>query len=98
MENPPEDRSPMAVAVEWASRIMVVAMEMVLPGLGGLWIDTKLGTRAVFALVGFAAGTTLAILHLQRMTSAESPTSGKGAVGQKPDLKQTGRTGEHREP
>jgi Putative F0F1-ATPase subunit Ca2+/Mg2+ transporter len=38
---------------------------MVLPGLAGYWLDTKLGTRVLFLLVGFAAGGYLAFLQLQ---------------------------------
>jgi len=67
--NSPEKRPPIAVAFEWVSRITTVAFEMVLPGLGGVWADQQLGTRVVFTLIGFAAGLTLAIWHLMRMTA-----------------------------
>ena len=33
---PSDDRSPAAKAYQWASRIMVVSLEMVLPGLAGV--------------------------------------------------------------
>jgi hypothetical protein len=61
----------MAVAFEWVSRIITVAFEMVLPGLGGVWADQYFGTRVVFTLVGFAGGLTLAIWHLMRMTARQ---------------------------
>ena len=65
-EFPPE-RSPVAIALEWSVTIMTIAAEMVLPGLLGHWLDTKLGTRAVFLLLGFAAGGLLAALSLARI-------------------------------
>jgi hypothetical protein len=58
----------MAVAYQWASRIMVVAMEMVLPGLAGHWLDVQFGTVVVFLLVGLGLGCTAAVYHLIQMT------------------------------
>jgi len=65
---PSDDRSPAAKAYQWASRIMIVALEMVLPGLAGYWVDKRLGTVVFFTLIGFAAGSTGAVIHLVRMT------------------------------
>ena len=59
--------SPMGIAMEWAARIMAVALEMVLPGLAGMWLDRKLGTRFL-VLVGFAFGLTAGMWHLIRAT------------------------------
>jgi hypothetical protein len=61
----------MAVAYQWASRIMGVAMEMVLPGLAGHWLDVQLGTVVLFLLVGLGLGCTAAIFHLIQMTRSE---------------------------
>lgn len=61
----------MAVAYQWATRIMVVAMEMVLPGLAGHWLDVRLGTVVLFLLVGLGLGSTAAIVHLVQMTQSE---------------------------
>jgi ATP synthase protein I len=61
----PDGRSVTSKAAEWASRIMTISLEMVLPGLAGYWLDTKLGTRVVFLLVGFALGGYLAFLQLR---------------------------------
>ena len=58
----PDGRSATSKAAEWASRVMTISLEMVLPGLAGYWLDTKLGTRVVFLLVGFALGGYLAFL------------------------------------
>ena len=66
--SPPDGRSPVAQAMAWATRIITVSMEMVLPGLIGYWLDTKLGTRALFMLIGFVLGSTVAVKHLLSMT------------------------------
>ena len=60
--NPSDDRSPAAKAYQWASRIMVVSLEMVLPGLAGHWLDEQLGTVVLFLLVGLGLGCTAAIV------------------------------------
>lgn len=73
--NPPDGRSPMARASEWATRIMTISLEMVLPGLAGYWLDQKLHTKALFMLLGFAVGCTAAVLHLRRLTRTSSGKS-----------------------
>jgi hypothetical protein len=65
-------RSPTAKAYHWASRIMTVSLEMVVPGLVGLFVfDRFLGTEFVFCLLGFAGGLTLGIWHLIKLTSTD---------------------------
>lgn len=49
---------------------MVVSLEMILPGLIGLWIDRKLGTVLVFLLIGLAVGCTGGVWHVIRMTKS----------------------------
>jgi hypothetical protein len=71
VSEPTDDRSPMAKAYQWSARIMVVALEMVLPGLAGYWLDQKLGTVVVFMLAGFGLGSTAAVVHLIRMVRTE---------------------------
>jgi hypothetical protein len=68
---PLDDRSPAAKAYQWATRIMVVSLEMVLPGLAGLWLDRWLGSLIVFTLLGFAAGSWVGVTHLIRMTRSD---------------------------
>lgn len=70
--DPQDDRSAISVAYAWATRVMVIAAEMVVPGLAGLWIDQKIGSVVVFALLGFAFGITISIMHLVRMTKTDS--------------------------
>jgi hypothetical protein len=50
---------------------MIVALEMVLPGLAGNWLDRQIGTVILFTLLGFAGGCTAAVMHLIRMTRAD---------------------------
>ena len=57
----------MASAMEWVAKITMVGLEMVLPGIGGHYLDTRLGTT-YWALVGFGVGMAVAILHLVQMT------------------------------
>lgn len=64
---PSDDRSGMAIAYEWAWRIIVVSMEMVLPGVVGYWVDTKLGTVCLFLVIGLAFGGVGSVYHLLRM-------------------------------
>jgi hypothetical protein len=63
----PQDRPPMAVALDWVTRITTVALEMVLPGLVGLWLDRRWGTSFI-GLVGFAIGMILGFWHLLLIT------------------------------
>jgi F0F1-type ATP synthase assembly protein I len=82
VKNPSDDRSPIAKAYQWASRIMLASLEMVLPCLAGLWIDTKLGTVALFMVIGLAIGCSLGMWHLLRMLANErqSETSKKDSA------------------
>jgi len=65
--------SPIGEAVAWVSRVTVIGLTMFLPGVGGGWLDARLGTAFLGPLglvVGFAAG----ILSLVRLaTRPERP-------------------------
>ena len=75
---PPDERSAAVVAYSWASRLITVSLEMVLPGAGGHWLDGRLGTLPAFTVIGFTLGFILGFWHLLRMTSAWSAkTQGK---------------------
>jgi hypothetical protein len=56
---------------------MIVAMEMVLPGLAGHWLDKQLGTVVLFLLIGFGLGTTAAVYHLVQMTRTDKRLNSK---------------------
>ena len=65
----------MADAIEWVSRITVVAIEMVLPGVVGHWLDTRFGLNFL-ALAGFAFGITVGMWHLLLMTKVQKRQAG----------------------
>jgi hypothetical protein len=75
---PTDDRSPLAKAYQWSARIMVVALEMVLPGMAGYWLDQQIGTRVVLMLVGFALGGTAAVVHLLHLVRSENGNRPQG--------------------
>ena len=66
---------PMAAAVEWVSRITTVALIVVLPGFGGLWLDKQWGTSPFLGLLGFALGLTSGIWSLFKKTGATTSSS-----------------------
>jgi len=72
--DPPDQWSPIGVAVQWVSRIMTVTAEMVLPGLAGQWLDDRYNT-GFLALLGFAFGLTAGIWHLLAMVQADATKS-----------------------
>lgn len=72
----------MVIASQWAARITTLAFEMVIPGLVGVWADRRLGTVAVFTLLGFALGGTLAVWQLIRVAGESS--------GRKPSADENG--------
>jgi F0F1-type ATP synthase assembly protein I len=68
-----DDRSPLALGLEWASRITTVAFEMVIPGLLGYWLDRRLGTLPLFLALGSLFGFVTGFLSLLRMTRPAKP-------------------------
>lgn len=68
MDNTPDGRSPLALALEWVSRITAIAMEMVLPIVIGYWIDKWLGTKVVFLILGLIVGFVSGIWNLVKLT------------------------------
>ena len=65
---------PMALALEWVSRILVVTVEMVGPGLLGQWLDDRWGV-SFLGLLGFAIGIPLGLVHLLVMTRQQNSAS-----------------------
>ncbi len=67
----PDQPSPIGLAAEWVARLTVVGMEMVVFGLGGVWLDQRLSLAPLFALIGFAVGIGIGIVHLLAMTAQD---------------------------
>jgi F0F1-type ATP synthase assembly protein I len=79
-DNLPDGRSPIAIAMHWASQVTTIAIEMVLPVLLGVWADKRLGTKGVFSLVGAIAGLWLgmwSLLRIAKILSADENGDGE---------------------
>lgn len=80
-----DDRSSLAVALDWAAQAMAIAAEMVIPGLVGYWLDGKLHTGVALMLAGvgfgFALGTWHLILLARASNSANSDGNGEKTNG-----------------
>jgi len=60
----PQGRSPYAVGYEWSTRISTIALEMALPPVFGMWLDSRCGTLILFTVLGAMFGMTTALIHL----------------------------------
>ncbi len=83
-----DGRSPIAVAMHWASQVTAISVEMVLPILLGVWVDSRLGIKAVFAVLGGICGLWLGIWNLLRIAKVlaagdKKQASGSGAGDEK---------------
>ncbi len=67
MDEDSDDRPPMVRGMEWASRVTAISLEMVLPALGGVWIDRKLGTVPLFLILGVVLGLAVGLMQLVRL-------------------------------
>ena len=66
-EETPDDRPPMALAIEWSTRLMAVGLEMALPAGGGYWLDLRNGTKPLFVILGAVLGFALGMFHLMQI-------------------------------
>jgi F0F1-type ATP synthase assembly protein I len=71
-ETPPDERSPMAIAMEWSARITTIGLEMALPAGGGYWLDQRFHTLPVFATVGALLGFAVGFYHLLQMARRDN--------------------------
>lgn len=70
VKNSPDDRSPLALAMGWVSRITAISLEMALPALLGYWADQWLETEPLFLVLGVIAGFSLGMWHLIKLAAA----------------------------
>lgn len=68
------DSNPLAKAMEWVARITTVALMMVLPGLGGWWLDGRLHTTYLVA-IGFGLGLVMGVAFLLRIVRSKGGPS-----------------------
>jgi len=64
----------MALAMEWVSKITTVALEMVLPAVGGGYLDKRFGTQ-YWTFIGVVVGFVVGMWHLLQMTKVK-PSGG----------------------
>ena len=69
MTSPSNETSSLAVALAWASRLMAVSLEMVVPGIIGHWLDARWGT-GYLVIIGFVFGLIAGVWHLLAMVGA----------------------------
>lgn len=81
MDKQCDGRSPLALGLEWSSKVTTVALEMVIPPAIGYWLDQRLGTPLLFlvsgAVLGFAVGLRN-LLQMTRRTTVDEETREKG--------------------
>ena len=66
-ETRPEDRTPMAVGLEWSTRLITIGLEMAVPIVGGYWLDRRFGTLPLFVCIGALLGLALAAWQFYRI-------------------------------
>ena len=77
---PPESRSPIAIGIEWAARIMAVGVGFALPILVGVGADHVLRSRPIGLAVGMVLGLGLGLLMFVRLVQdLQRSTSDHGA-------------------
>ncbi len=69
---PDDATSPVGEAFAWASRILAIGLAMFLPGVGGNWLDSRLGTRFL-GPVGLIFGFTAALVWLVQIGNSVKP-------------------------
>jgi len=72
---PPESRSPLALGLEWSSRVVTIGLEFALPPALGYGVDSWLHTAPVATIAGAVLGFATGTLHTVRMSRrfAEGP-------------------------
>jgi hypothetical protein len=61
----------MAIAMQWVARIFAAALMMFLPGIGGQWLDDRLGT-SFLGPVGFVIGLIGGMAYLVSATKTDA--------------------------
>lgn len=64
MNHDDDERSMIAKAWGWGYQAISISLEMVVPGLLGLWIDRVVGTLPLFLILGAIFGMIAGMIHL----------------------------------
>lgn len=62
-----QNRSSLAEAHLWVSRLTTVSLEMALPAFFGHWLDKKWGTTPILTAIGALLGFIGGLTHLLQM-------------------------------
>jgi ATP synthase protein I len=74
-----DDRSSMAMAMVWSSRVTTISLEMALPGVLGIWLDSRWGTSPILTVLGVIAGFSLGMLSLIKLAGMpQEPVERRG--------------------
>ena len=68
---------PIALAMEWVAKITTVGLEMIVPAIGGRYLDHYLGTQ-YWTVVGLVIGVVFGFWHLLQMTKVVKQDDSKG--------------------
>ena len=69
----PDERSPIAIAMEWSARLTTIGLEMAIPAGGGYWLDLRIGTSPVFVILGAMLGFAAGMFHLMQIARQKGP-------------------------
>lgn len=79
MANEDDERSLIAKAWGVGYQATSISLEMVVPGLVGLWVDRLVGTLPLFLILGVIFGMTAGMMHLvqfaKRVSGEKKPPS-----------------------
>lgn len=64
-----DDRSSFAKAVDTASEVFTACLMMVLPGIGGHFVDKYLNTSVVFTIAGVLFGLLAGIVQITKIVN-----------------------------
>lgn len=70
-----DDRHPIVVAIDRASEVITACLVMVLPGVGGFFLDQSMKTGVVFTLLGVALGVGGGTVLIIRVVGKNSGAS-----------------------
>jgi F0F1-type ATP synthase assembly protein I len=76
LNTPPDDRAAFARAMELATLVTTIGLEMVVPSAIGYWLDQRLGSKPAFTVLGVVLGMTVGIWHAIRLGAELAGKSG----------------------
>ena len=85
-----DSRRRVAEGFQLASECLSAALTMVLPTLGGLWLDNRWNCSPWLTIGGGALGMWSGLQQLMRLASSRGPRSGRGRAPVRPDTREPG--------